>query len=282
MARSGTIFVSDPNGNAVSEFSLSGKHQLLGVLSGSFSGPTGMAVDGQGTLYVANAGGEIVEYAKEGTQPSTVLNDPGYWANAVAVGSDGTVYVANLFKDEQGSGQGAGNVVAFAPGSTSPTETFNDSHFFYVTGVAVDGQNDLFVSYDEGTSKNPTRTGRVVEFVKGSSNPTEIISVPGPRKNSGTYALALDKTGDVVVAAYGAGAFYVYDPGNPKPIRSFGSGPAIVNGMAFDATGSSLFSSELGTNALDIFDYADGKMSGTIRLKFSDGYGVAVDPPLAE
>ena len=73
-------------------------------------------------------------------------------------------------------------MLVYAPGATRAKKALHDPHFFYVTGVAVDARNDLFVSYDEGRAKDPTQTGKVAEFPRGSSKPKEMITVPGPQR----------------------------------------------------------------------------------------------------
>lgn len=279
----GTIYVSNTNNSNIAYFALHGKHRLLGTIQGSpLQSPTGMAVAGPGNLYVATGAYEVLVYTRGSNYPSETLSDPGYFANAVAVGSDGTVYVANLFRPLRGSRQGPGNVLAYAPGSTEPNKVLTDPHFFYVTGVAVNKAGDLYVSYDEGTAKDPTRTGRVAEFSAGRIHAKEIIKVPGPRDNSGVDAIALDAHGNVVIAAYGTASFYVYPrAGGKKPLRSFSSGTnGIAEGIAFDSTGRTLFSTELASTMADVFDYKSGMQIGTIDDTSTSQYGIAVDPPL--
>ncbi|HEY2474511.1 MAG TPA: hypothetical protein VGI19_06880 [Candidatus Cybelea sp.] len=279
--QSGKVFISNTNYNDMAYFSLSGSHKLLGTIAGApLAYPTGMAADARGNLYVANAGGFVLVYPPDLKNPNE-LEDPGYFPNDVAVGSDGTIYAANLFKLLKASKEGPGNVVAYAPGASKPTKTFNDRHFFYVTGVAVDAKDDVFVSYDEGTDRDPTKTGRVAEYVDGSSKPKEIIAVPGPKDNSGVTAITLDAQGDIVIAAYGTATFDVYPPGRSKPSRTFSSGKnGISEGIAFDRSGRYLYSTELASKLADIFRYSNGKEVGTIEDNSTSQYGIAITPPL--
>jgi hypothetical protein len=105
----------------------------------------------------------VLVYAAGSTSPTAILDDPNKFPADVAIGSDGTVYVAN------GSGPlgASGNVVIYAPGSTSPKATLSDKHFYHVSGVALDKHGNLFVSCNAGTAaltRNASVVRRPVRF----------------------------------------------------------------------------------------------------------------------
>ncbi len=100
-------FVSYFNNNDVGIYNTAG--QLTGSLSG-FSGPSGMAVDRSGNLYVADQYNARVQvYAKGYKGAPVTLNDPGQFVVDVAVDKAGNVAVGN---DPLNNGPG---VLRFTP-----------------------------------------------------------------------------------------------------------------------------------------------------------------------
>jgi hypothetical protein len=114
----------------------------------------------------------VLVYAAGSTSPTATLDDPNKFPADVAIGSDGTVYVAN------GSGPigASGNVAIYAAGSTSPKATLSDKHFYHVSGVALDKHGNLFVSCNAGQGIN---SGTVVEFKAGTTKGIETRIVLG-------------------------------------------------------------------------------------------------------
>jgi hypothetical protein len=292
MEHRGRLYVSDANAGDVPYFNSLQPYGYRGMLGGPLSAPFGVGVDSSESVYVCNwvantYTSSVLVYPRGSTVPSEMLFDGDAVAYAVAVGNDGTAYVANLYTFQGSSKHHPGNVAVYPPGSTTPSETLDDAQFGYVTGVAVDAHNDVFVSYDTGLTFAPgtggTTSGKVAEFAAGSVTPTELFNIPGPRGNSGVNNLALDKAGNIVVLAYYADDILVYPPGSKKPSRSFGREPnGIEQQLAFDATGSLLFVPVLFENKVDVFDYASGRLLTRISDPdtFAAPVGVAVAPRL--
>lgn len=94
-AGSATVYASSSNANTVTSYAVPG-NTITGTL-GSQSGisdPAGMAF-AKGHLYVTS-GNQVLVFAAGATTPSlTLLEGQQFQANDVAVGTDGTVYVAN-------------------------------------------------------------------------------------------------------------------------------------------------------------------------------------------
>jgi sugar lactone lactonase YvrE len=104
----------------------------------------------------------------------------------MAVGADGTLYVANLNEFKPGS-----NVVAFAPGATSPTQTWTTG-LTVAVGVAVDAHGTLYVS-------NRSTPSGIVVFPNGATSPSYVITSRYIRLPS---QLVFDRSGNLFFGDY--------------------------------------------------------------------------------
>lgn len=240
----GTVFVSDLDSGAVWICPVNFKDIRLGYLAetGQLQGvsdPSQLAVDSQGTLYVANAqvdptgAGEIAEYPRGATSPTVTLKTGLNTTTGVAVDSRGTVYASNKY---------FGSILAFPKGKSVPSERITanlagpdslavDAHDnLYIadssandvmeltrgsktprslnlkklarpTGIALDSHGNIFVANDLGANSTVTM------YPPGSTSPKETIVVPGPPYSSseGSTAepamLSVTKPGDIVIAS---------------------------------------------------------------------------------
>jgi hypothetical protein len=239
----GLVFVSDLDSDAVwicptnqddiRDGFLAATGQLQGV-----SDPVQLAVDAQGTIYVANAqtnasgAGSVTEYPRGATSPSRTLTAGLNTSTGVAVDSTGTVYVSNKY---------VGSIVVFAKGKETPEETIS-ANLTGPDGLAVDKSNDLFIADSSANDvlelvhgsqtphslqlKNLSRpvgvavdshenlfvsnllgaSSTVTMYPPGSKNPTLTIIVPGPpydyENTIGEPAmLSVTKPGDILIAS---------------------------------------------------------------------------------
>jgi hypothetical protein len=217
----GLVFVSDPDNLTVWICPVNFHDIRLGFVNptGQLQGvsfPVQMAVDAQGTLYVANAqigatgGGSITEYPRGATLPSRTLTTGLSTSTGVAVDSAGNVYVSNKY---------LGSIVIFAKGKTTPKETIT-ANLTGPDGLAVDAAGDLFIADSSANdvlrlahgSKTPqslnlknivrpigvaidahgnlyvsnllAQSSTVTVYAPGSTTPKATIVVPGPSINS--------------------------------------------------------------------------------------------------
>ncbi|HLY02874.1 MAG TPA: hypothetical protein VKR56_10345 [Candidatus Cybelea sp.] len=168
----------------------------------------GVCIDGEGTLYVTNAGssnkGYVLEYALGQTKPLRVITKgidyPGY----CAIDASGNLWVANIGGvnvteylknstkphatitkgltepdgiaiDHKGNlyvsnfePQSSPNIQVYAPGSKSPSRTITDG-ISVPTGIAVDAHGTLYVT-------NDTAPGNIEEYRSGQSKPYRVIT----------------------------------------------------------------------------------------------------------
>jgi hypothetical protein len=247
----GLVFSSSYGGNSV-DYYLKGtgpNNPVAGSLSGSFSNPQGMAVDRTGDLYVTNTGDDdVLVYPRGATSPNATLNDPNKFPEDVAIASDGTVYVANVF----GPIGASGNVVAYARGASNPTKTFADKHFRHVIGVAVDKSGDLFVSYDATPGSG---SGSVVEFKGGKDKATETHIRLG-----GAGGVGFDRAGHLLVIDQAVPSLNVYEVGNREPVHQL-TLPGRSAFFSFNKDSTRLYVADYALGEIDEFRYRRSELT---------------------
>jgi DNA-binding beta-propeller fold protein YncE len=204
----GTVFVSDLDNDTVwicpanlgdiRDGYLAATGQLQGV-----SDPMQLAVDAQGTIYVANAqtdasgAGAVTEYPRGATLPARTLTAGLNTSTGVAVDSAGTVYVSNKY---------LGTIVVFAKGKETPKETIG-ANLTGPDGLAVDKSDDLFIA---DSSSND-----VLELVHGSKTPRSLHLADLTRP----VGVAVDSHGNLFVSnLLGASSTVaMYPPGSTSP-----------------------------------------------------------------
>jgi hypothetical protein len=257
------LYIADQFGQTVYIFPQKGKNPApIGAITEGVAAPDGLFVDRHNTLYVCNFGAAtITEYPLGVTSPSKTLTGAGVSALDVAVGRDGTVYVADFAEGANG------HVFEYAHGSTTPTTTIDLAG--YPEGLALDRNDNLFVAYQAMPN-----AGTVLEYAKGSTQGTDlqlpIVLVGGA---------AIDAQGNLLVV----------DQSNPNPhVDVFAPGskvPTIIGGfdLAFDIalnkSNARLYVSRVQNPA---FVYEVAYPKGTIVQQLSNtiqtAYGVATSP----
>ncbi|HEY5047101.1 MAG TPA: hypothetical protein VII49_03655 [Rhizomicrobium sp.] len=196
--------------------------QLMGTITNGESRPEGVWIDRKGTLYVENGDqyptqANIEEYRRGATSPFRTitegLNSPG----AVAVGSDGTVYVNQL---GQGGGGVIGVVIVYPPDGTTPERTIplnpTPEYGMNAGGMAFDAQGNLLAA----NSGNATEV-HVFNIAPGSSQATDLGF-----QGYGGSAIAVDGAGNLYSGG-GNGFIAVYPPGATSPTRTIPTGFSV-------------------------------------------------------
>jgi sugar lactone lactonase YvrE len=252
------------------------------LASGSFSSPSGVAVDANGNLFVADSGTSTVEeIAAAGGYTSVKVLGSGFsQPTGLAVDGSGNVFVADSgnhvvkeilaaggytgvntlggsFKEAAGMAlDGGGNVLVadagnnavyeiLAAGGYSTVNTLGTG-FNYPTGVAVDGSGNVFVA-DSGN-------GAVREILATGDYTT--INTLGSGF-SAPVGVAVDGSGSVYVADANNGAVYeIPAAGGYTTVNTLGSGFSIPLGVALDGSGN-VFVANRGSATVDKLDLAD-------------------------
>jgi hypothetical protein len=157
----GYALLADTQNNVIDVFTRTGK--LANQITSGIIAPSGLSIDGQNNLWVAN-NQNVVMFAPGATSPTRTLADPNQLPADVNAASDGTVYVAN-FSSTGGSQYGPGSISAYAPGHTKPTRFLHDPKAQYDDSVTSDAAGNLFTTINDYTG-----VGYVDEFVGGKQS----------------------------------------------------------------------------------------------------------------
>jgi len=262
---SGNLYVADALNNTIRKITPAGAvATLAGIASAGnrdgigtaaqFYGPNGVAVDGAGTVYVADSGTDTIRKIDSSGNVATVAGSPGVYGHADGVGSAaqfagpsavavdgaGNLYVADAGNSTIRKITPAGIVTTLAglPGVEGTSDgTGNEAQFSAPEGVAVDGVGNVYVA-DTGnnTIRKITPAGVV----------TTLAGTPGANTGGGA-----DGTGGAAqfetpegLTVDSAGTVYVTDTGNctirkvtPTGIVTTFAGSTSTRGTV-DGTGS--------------------------------------------
>jgi serine/threonine protein kinase, bacterial len=232
---SGNVYVSDQNNNLIRKISAEG---VVSTLAGSgtpggadglgaaasFNAPFGIAVDGNGNVYVADLSnhkirkispeGMVVTLAGSGAEGGA--NGPGATASfnrptGLAVDAEGNVYVAefaNRVRKITAAGEVSTLAGSGAAGSADASGTA--ASFNGPLGIAVDGQGQVYVSDSANQKIRRITPAGLVSTLAGS----------GASGNADGPAAQASFNAPQGIAVDGSGSVYVADSGNNR-VRKF-------------------------------------------------------------
>jgi sugar lactone lactonase YvrE len=187
-----------------------------------FSQPVGITVDGNGNLYVAEKGSFTIRKITPAGVVTTLAGTPGASGTAdgtgaaakfnlpagITVDGSGNLYVADYGNGSIRKVTAAGVVTTVAgsggyPGSTDGTGAA--ARFDLPTGVAVDGNGNLFIADEKNSTIREITPAGVVTTLGGKAG---IIGIADGTGSSALFAapfgIALDGSGNLYVADAGA------------------------------------------------------------------------------
>jgi len=193
-----------------------GSSDDTGVLA-SFNYPNGIAVDGNGNVYVADSGNnEIRKVTAAGVVSTLAGSTTAGSANgvavaasffnplALAVASDGSVYVAdtqnNLIRKITTAGLVttlAGTTTAGYADGSGASAAFNSPN-----GIAVDSDGNVYVSDGQNHAIRKITAAGVVSTLAGSTTPGSADGMGSAAGFNQPSGLALDSDNNVYVADY--------------------------------------------------------------------------------
>jgi len=206
------------------------------------NGPTGVAVDAAGDVFISNPDSHVLKVTPSGTQTLVAigLNNP----SGVAVDGAGDVFIADTGNSQVVEASYLGNGTYHRP-VTVPASGLHEPQ-----GVAVDGAGDVFIA--------DAYNRQVVEVpYLGNGTYGTQITVP---------ASGLDKPSGVAVD--GAGDVFIADTGNSRVVEV----PYLGNGtygaqITVPASGLSLPYGVAVDEAGDVF-IADSNISGVVEVPY--------------
>ena len=272
------LYVGDPTGSpsyggVIDIISLHGsQYSLVGQIEDDNS-PEGMTTDAAGNLYVADLGvategpavGDIKVYPKGSTVYSRYIV-PGKWAPYdIAVGADGTMYVANIAPRVSFS---PGSVSVYPPSASQPSRVLH-LHNFQVDGITLHANtNTIYISYQTNSS-----AGNIAEFKHARGKAVNLgVSYPEP------WAILEDGSDDLL-ALDGSGTIEVYAEATGKLVQQIAV-PGGAAWEAFNSDRSELFVSNF--QQVEVLSYPAGSVIGTINEGWSKANyptGIAYWPP---
>jgi len=205
---------------------LAGSPGLVGSADGAgsaarFNGPSGIAADSAGNVYVADTGNYTIRKVTSGGEVTTLAGLAGLWGSAdgtgsaarftypwgVATDSAGNVYVADA--NDTIRKVTPGGVVTTLAGSESSggsaDGTGSAARFYHPTGVAADSAGNVYVADSGNHTIRKVTPGGVVSTIAGFAGSSGSADGTG---NSARFNLPWG------VATDSAGNVYVADTGN--------------------------------------------------------------------
>ncbi|MGD0800994.1 MAG: Ig-like domain repeat protein [Terracidiphilus sp.] len=198
------LYIADGSNQIVVKESYS-KNATTGVISytatsinppsvdeGSWGDPDGVAVDGAGNVYIADAGnGNVVleTLQPNGTYVASTIGTGWVEPAGIAVDGSGNVYVA----DAGVIGNDNGGVIIEKPTGGTYLQSYLPSEFNCPGGVAVDGAGNVFVA-------DPCNDGYDVSMFTLQSNGNYIQSWIGGDMWNAAMGIAVDDNDNVYVA----------------------------------------------------------------------------------
>lgn len=195
------LYVADAQSNSV-KILKNGSYAELGQITNGISTPQSVFLDKHGNLYVVNFGaGNVTEYAPNGTTPIFTYNDQLSEPTRVAADAHGNVFVSD---------QTDNNIRQYSQQSNTVAAKCSQGNF--ILGIAVDSNNDVFLS---------SASGQLVEYPGGLAgcNATVLgVTIPGA-----SFGITVDKQSDLVVSNTSAGTIEVIAPPYSSVTRTFGT-----------------------------------------------------------
>jgi sugar lactone lactonase YvrE len=228
---------------------------------GALAGPSSVAVDGKGTVWVTDSPNNAIVRLVAGGNPTTFSGSPWFASplnnpRGIAVDGSGDVFIADQGNNQVLEMEFAGLGFYVVPAAVLPFSGLSGPQ-----GVAVDGAGDVFVA-DTGNK-------RVLELPSGATGATQLkfSGLNGPS------AIAVDGSDDVFVAD--AGRIVELTAAGVQTTLPFAFGLGNADGVAVDGAGNVFATDAFHANR--IWELPAGGSAVILPLQTSEPIGVAVD-----
>jgi streptogramin lyase len=217
---------------------------VLNTITDHVNGPTRLAFDSLGNLWVANTTvGIITEYRAKTFQFFVEYIERGSKPLGVAVDAYGDTYIANNAKN---------NVVALNVGfGLVETLTTDKSGFNFSSpgALAIHGRN-LYAGFGPSPGENAVISYNVGEFL--TDDPAE-VTVYNDNVNTGPTGIAFDSQNNVYISELYSGTAVKYRPKGGSPLLVISQGTGGCEGIAVDKHGN-IFVSNSTLNNITVYN----------------------------
>lgn len=199
-----------PTGQLLAEWHVFNTFQSQPTFKGTVTGPFGLAVDAQGTVYVADAGDNTIKKLSPAGQLLATWGGTGSapgelsWPQGVAVDAQGNVYVVDANNNRIQKFSSTGTLLAIFGNTGSSAQRLN-----LPVGIALDAQDDLYVT--------DLRNHRLVKFSAQGTFLTAWSRAGGIRFSS-ARDVAVDRADNI----------YIVDTRNFRIVKFSPSGKLLV------------------------------------------------------
>jgi DNA-binding beta-propeller fold protein YncE len=256
------LYVANEAENTVTIYNAEAKSSNpIGTISHGIREPSGLAVDGQQNLYVANTGGNsVTAYERGQATPFETLKDGIISPIDVAAANDGTLYVACSNRSST-----AFEVQVFRPKHSKPSETLTNKAFTLIEAVAVDAHDNLYVAASPGGSGfGPFE---VFKFNAGSHRGQNMhLQLSQGSVNDIVLGLATDSRSRLVVSGFlsngTAGFIDAFPRGSKTPSITINPGIGATR-IALSTKGSRMYVGDFGNTgyaSVPELKYPSGKL----------------------
>ncbi len=261
--RSGAIVLYDGSGNPLATAFLSGSGTAskaalfpgkVSLLGSELSGPSGVTVDANGNVFIADTGNDrVVElpwngssYGSQSTLPVTGISSP----MGLAIDGVGNLYIASSDSDRVIKMLWSGD--QFGKQTTVGTALYGPS------GVSVDAAGNVYIAdtYNNSLWKVPwtgTSYRREAQIANWSKLPVGVASDP-----AGNVFFTVPYANGLIEKPFVNG---VYMPQIPVPL----TGPAFPSGIAIDGNGN-LFVADTNNNRVIMLSRTNGGFGKQITI----------------
>ena len=210
-----------------------GPGAVVTLAPAGLSGPSGVAVDGSGNVYLADTGNNAIKEWSATTQQvttllSTGLNQPA----AVAVDSSGNVYIADT----------GNNAIKEWNATTQLVTALVSTGLNQPVGVAVDGSGNVYIA--------DSLNYAIEEWSAATQGVTTLVST-GLQQPVG---VAVDGSGNVYMAYRNSPAIGEWSAATQQVTTLASTGLNQPDGMAVDGSGN-VYIADTGNNAIEEIAY---------------------------
>lgn len=260
------LYVANFSGTSVTEYAVGANGNVAPqVTITGLSGPTGLAFDSSGTLYVANNSGgspaikEFSAGASGAAAPVRTITLAGSYG--VYVDNSGNIYTTETVDS---------NLAVYPPGSKDPaTATYTltggvTTGLNWPRGMLVDSAGTLYVANANGNT--------ITEYANGGSPGGNIVPTRTITGLNGPFGIAFDASGNLWVANATGNSIMEFAPGASGaavPLKTISGGSTGLNAprsVWFDPSGNIYAANISGNTITEYPPNSNGNVSPSITL----------------